>query len=128
MAERLKAPLSKSGILAKTGIVGSNPTLSAIFFNHFGLATLAIKWQQERASSGVPRRHFSLVSFRNLDNVLKNPKIAIVIPNSHCHSEEIATRNLNRFYPGFPSPVETGAEFWNRVISQRSIAGSCLRI
>ena len=29
MAERLKAPLSKSGILAKTGIVGSNPTLSA---------------------------------------------------------------------------------------------------
>ncbi len=30
MAERLKAPLSKSGILAKTGIVGSNPTLSAI--------------------------------------------------------------------------------------------------
>jgi len=42
----------------------------------------------------VPRRHFSLVSFRNLDNVLKNPKIAIVIPNSHCHSEEIATRNL----------------------------------
>ncbi len=29
VAERLKAPLSKSGILAKTGIVGSNPTLSA---------------------------------------------------------------------------------------------------
>ena len=29
MAERLKAPLSKSGILAQTGIVGSNPTLSA---------------------------------------------------------------------------------------------------
>ena len=30
MAERLKVPLSKSGILAKTGIVGSNPTLSAM--------------------------------------------------------------------------------------------------
>ena len=30
VAERLKAPLSKSGILATTGIVGSNPTLSAI--------------------------------------------------------------------------------------------------
>ncbi len=29
VAEWLKAPLSKSGILAKTGIVGSNPTLSA---------------------------------------------------------------------------------------------------
>jgi hypothetical protein len=29
VAERLKAPLSKSGILAQTGIVGSNPTLSA---------------------------------------------------------------------------------------------------
>ena len=34
VAEWLKAPLSKSGILAKTGIVGSNPTLSAIFFNN----------------------------------------------------------------------------------------------
>ncbi len=32
VAEWLKAPLSKSGILATTGIVGSNPTLSAIFF------------------------------------------------------------------------------------------------
>jgi hypothetical protein len=29
VAERLKAPLSKSGILSKNGIVGSNPTLSA---------------------------------------------------------------------------------------------------
>ncbi len=32
VAEWLKAPLSKSGILATTGIVGSNPTLSATFF------------------------------------------------------------------------------------------------
>ncbi len=30
VAERLKAPLSKSGILSKNGIVGSNPTLSAM--------------------------------------------------------------------------------------------------
>jgi hypothetical protein len=29
VAERLMAPLSKSGILSKNGIVGSNPTLSA---------------------------------------------------------------------------------------------------
>ena len=30
VAERLMAPLSKSGILSKNGIVGSNPTLSAM--------------------------------------------------------------------------------------------------
>lgn len=29
VAERLMAPLSKSGILSNNGIVGSNPTLSA---------------------------------------------------------------------------------------------------
>ena len=29
VAERLMVPLSKSGILSKNGIVGSNPTLSA---------------------------------------------------------------------------------------------------
>jgi hypothetical protein len=29
VVERLMAPLSKSGILSKNGIVGSNPTLSA---------------------------------------------------------------------------------------------------
>lgn len=32
VAERLMAPLSKSGILSKNGIVGSNPTLSAKYF------------------------------------------------------------------------------------------------